>query len=66
MARSLVAGSALASDVIKCQPIPLYADNHVRPFIAAQRQALAVVFPQGVCDKQARCGTCAGKGRGQR
>jgi len=50
MAPSLVAGSPLASDIIKCQLKPLDSSDYAVPISAQQWQALSAVFPQGVCD----------------
>ena len=50
MAPSLVAGSPLASDVIKCQLKPVTPSDYSVTFSAQQWQQLKDVFPQGVCD----------------
>jgi hypothetical protein len=46
----LVAGAALANDVLKCELKPVsYADYKVS-FTPAQKTRMAVIFPSGVCD----------------
>jgi hypothetical protein len=50
MSPNLVAGSPIASDVIKCQLKPLTPADYNVTFTPSQWQALGEVFPQGVCD----------------
>jgi hypothetical protein len=49
-----VAGSPVASDIIKCQLKAVAAADYKVPFTAAQWSRLVAAFPTGVCDWQKR------------
>jgi hypothetical protein len=46
----VVAGAAVANDVLKCLLKPIDRDDYRRPLTDAQLQRLEAVFPDGVCD----------------
>ena len=44
------AGGPLSADVLKCQLKPADAAEYAVPFTEGEKQRLATVFPEGVCD----------------
>jgi hypothetical protein len=46
----VVAGAAVANDVLKCQLKPIDRDDYSQPLTDAQLQRLEALFPDGVCD----------------
>jgi hypothetical protein len=45
-----VAGSPVASDIIKCSVRPIQASDYKTPFSADELARLKKIFPEGVCD----------------
>ncbi len=46
----LVAGAPLANDIMKCQLKPIDDKDYAVEFSSDQKQELAKIFPEGVCD----------------
>jgi hypothetical protein len=46
----LVAGAPLTNDIAKCRLKPIRVGDYTASFTPAQKQRLAAIFPDGVCD----------------
>jgi hypothetical protein len=46
----LIAGAPLTNDIVKCQLKPIDYASYQQQFSAGQKQRLAAIFPNGVCD----------------
>jgi hypothetical protein len=46
----MVAGGPAANNVLKCRLKPVDFSDYTAPFTDAEKERLATIFPDGVCD----------------